>query len=86
MNTQIAIPLEDQELLNNLSIEELEALANSILVPTTQSQLQNLLSKNTENELSSEETLILDQLLAQIDYLNLIKTRAKYTLNYLEKN
>lgn len=86
MNTQIAIPLEDQELLNNLSIEELEALANSILVPTTQSQLQDLLSKNTENELSSEETLILDQLLAQIDYLNLIKTRAKYTLNYLEKN
>jgi hypothetical protein len=59
------------------AVEELEALANSTLIPKTQSQLQELLSKNTEAHLSTEETDILDRLLAQIDYLNILKTRAK---------
>jgi hypothetical protein len=78
--------IEDQEILNNLSIDELEALANSILVPASQKKLQDLLLKNSQSELSEDETLILDRLLSQIDYLNLLKTRARYTLNYLQKH
>jgi hypothetical protein len=86
MNTQITAPTADQELLKDLSIDELEALANSTLISKTQIQLQELLSKNTEAILSSEETHLLDHFLAQIDYLNILKTRAKYTLNYLQQN
>ena len=86
MTAQMITTIEDQELLNNLSIDELEALANSVLVPTTQNQLDDLLSKNSEAKLSPDETIILDRLLAQIDNLNLVKTRARYTLHYLHKN
>jgi ribosome assembly protein YihI (activator of Der GTPase) len=74
----------DDERLINLSIEELEALANSSLVPTTQTQLNELLEKNTNNKISDEEQIILDKLLNQIDNLNLLKTRAKYTLSCLK--
>ena len=86
MHTQITTPTNDQELLKNLSIDELDALAKSILIPKAQSQLQELLSKNTEATLSTEETHLLDHLLAQIDYLNILKTRAKYTLKHFQQN
>jgi hypothetical protein len=86
MNTQVTITIEDNELLHNLSIDELEALADSILVPTTQNQLKDLLSKNAEAKLLPEETMILDRLLTQIDNLNILKTRARYTLQHLLKN
>ena len=84
MYTQVTAPTDDQELLKDLSIDELDALAESVLIPKAQSQLQELLSKNTEATLSTEETNLLDHLLAQIDYLNILKTRAKYTLKYLQ--
>lgn len=86
MHIQITISTNDQELLKNLSLDELEALANSTLISKTKIQLQELLSKNTEAILSTEETHLLDHLLAHIDYLNILKTRAKYTLNYLQQN
>ena len=86
MHTQITSPTADQELLKDLSIDELDALAESILIPKTQSQLQELLKKNSEATLSIEETNLLDHLLTQIDYLNILKTRAKYTLKYLQQN
>jgi hypothetical protein len=86
MYTQVTTPTDDQELLKDLSIDELDALAESILIPKAQSQLQELLSKNAEATLSTEETHLLDHLLAQIDYLNILKTRAKYTLKYLQQN
>ena len=75
----------DDERLANLSIEELEALANSSLVPKNQTQLSHLLDKNTNNQLSAEEQITLDKLLNQIDQLNILKTRAKYTLSCLQK-
>jgi hypothetical protein len=62
MNTQITAPTADQELLKDLSIDELEALVESVLIPKAQSQLQELLSKNTEATLSTEETSVLDHL------------------------
>ena len=86
MYTQVTAPTDDQELLKDLSIDELDALAESVLIPKAQSQLQELLSKNTEATLSTEETSVLDHLLAQIDYLTILKTRAKYTLKYLQQN
>ncbi len=74
----------DPELLIGLSVDELQALAESSLFPTTQIQLQELLNKNSENHLSNEESEILDRLLAQVDQLNILKTRARYTLNIFQ--
>ncbi|WP_017652592.1 hypothetical protein [Fortiea contorta] len=75
----------DTEILTDLSLDELEALAAGMLSPTAQVQLDDLLVRNAENKLSVDETAILDHLLAQVDQLNILKTRAKYTLNHLEK-
>jgi hypothetical protein len=74
---------EDKELLTNLSSDELQALAESMLSLQAQAQLDDLLAKNSENQLSSEENEILDNLLAQVDQLNILRTRAKYTLRCL---
>ncbi|MEH1794280.1 hypothetical protein [Nostoc sp.] len=77
----------DSELLIGLSQDELQALAESSLFPKSQIQLQELLIKNSENNLSDQETQILDRLLMQVDQLNIIKTRAKYTLkNFQDKH
>ena len=72
----------DRDLLLNLSQEELQALAESALSPQEQGRLDNLLERNAEGKLSPEETMELDDLLTQIDQLNTLKTRARYTLNY----
>ena len=74
----------DSELLIGLSLDELQALAESSLFPKSQIQLQDLLIKNSETNLSKEEAEILDRLLAQVDQLNIIKTRARYTLNIFQ--
>jgi hypothetical protein len=74
----------DSELLIGLSLDELQALAESSLFPKSQIQLQELLVKNSENNLSVEETEILDKLLAQVDQLNILKTRARYTLHFFQ--
>lgn len=77
---------EDEEILNDLSLSELQALADSLLSPKSQIELNNLLAKNVENQLSAEEKVTLDNLLAQIDQLNILKTRAKYTLQLKGKS
>jgi hypothetical protein len=69
------------ELLVGLSLEELQALAEGILAPTAQSQLEALLTRNAEQRLSVDENATLDRLLSQIDQLNILKTRARYTLS-----
>lgn len=70
----------DPELLDGLSQDELNALANSKLVPDAQAKLDDLLAKQTTSQLSDDEEMQLDQLLAQIDQLTILKTRARYTL------
>ena len=70
----------DPDLLTGLSQAELEALAESVLAPTTQARLDDLLTRNAEAQLSAEEMVELDHLLDQVDQLNILKTRAKYTL------
>ncbi len=74
----------DSELLIGLNEDELKALAETSLSVKSQTELDNLLVKNTENQLSDEERETLDRLIAQIDQLNILKTRARYTLNQLK--
>jgi hypothetical protein len=75
----------DDELLVSLSLEELQALAEGMLAPTAQSQLDALLARNAEQQLSVAENATLDRLLSQIDQLNILKTRARYTLMQMNR-
>lgn len=74
----------DAELLEGLSSDELKALADSMLAATSQAQLDELLNRNSQNQLTANEIILLDHLIAQVDQLNIIKTRARYTLKHLE--
>jgi hypothetical protein len=71
----------DSELLVGLSVEELEALADSLLAPTAQARLDELLAGQKEKALSAAEERELDGLLQKVDHLTILKTRARYTLN-----
>ena len=70
----------DVDLLTSLSDDELEALANSTLAPASQDRLDELLSKNAENELDDSGQVELECLLARVGQLTIVKTRARYTL------
>lgn len=74
----------DSECLGSLSIDELQALADSKLAPSSQVRLNELLTQNAESRLSANEQAELDHLVAQIDQLTVLKTRARYTLNRLK--
>lgn len=71
----------NSELLIGLTEDELQALAETSLSVKSQTELDNLLMKNADHQLSDEERETLDKLIAQIDQLNILKTRARYTLN-----
>ncbi|MBW4620435.1 MAG: hypothetical protein KME17_13925 [Cyanosarcina radialis HA8281-LM2] len=73
----------DEEMLTGLSLAELQALANSHLSPVEQTQLSELLAQNAEERLPADDTATLDRLLAEVDSLNILKTRARYTLKQL---
>jgi hypothetical protein len=73
----------DEELLTSLSLDELQALANSQLASVEQAQLGDLLTQNAEGQLSADATATLDRLLTQVDNLNILKTRARYTLQQI---
>lgn len=72
----------ETELLIGLSQGELEALAESLLAPSAQTRLDDLLARNQENRISAGEKAELDHLLTRIDHLTLLKTRARYTLQH----
>ena len=74
----------DAECLIDLNQSELQALAESMLAPAAQARLDELLARNADNQLSADEQAELDRLLNQIDYLTILKTRARYTLQSLE--
>jgi hypothetical protein len=69
------------ELLVGLSVEELEALADSLLAPAAQARLDDLLARRKGKPVSVEEEKELDRLLQKIDQLTILKTRARYTLS-----
>ena len=71
----------DSELLVGLSVDELEALADSLLAPAAQVRLDDLLARKKEKQLSAGEETELDRLLQKVDQLTILKTRARYTLN-----
>lgn len=70
----------NRELLTSLSEEELEALACSALAPAAQDRLNELLELNRSGALIDKTRAELDELVARIDQLNIIKARARYTL------
>jgi hypothetical protein len=70
----------DTDVFIGLSSGELDALAEGVLVPSSQARLDELVARSKEQRLSSEEVVELDRLLAQVDQLTLLKTRARYTL------
>lgn len=71
----------DVDLLKSLCGEELEALAICTLAPVSQDRLDELLAKNSENELDDADQEELECLLARVDQLTIVKTRARYTLH-----
>lgn len=73
----------DPELLTSVSIDELEALAAGVLVPTSQVRLDELLVGAKEHRLSINDETELDNLLHKVDQLNLLKARARYTIDHL---
>ena len=70
----------DSEMLTGLSAGELEALSDSLLAPSAQGRLDELLARNSQQQLAAAEVLELDRLLEQVDQLTILKTRARYTL------
>jgi hypothetical protein len=70
----------DTELLVSLSEAELRALAHSALALAEQEQLDNLLARNADGQLSEADQVVLDHLLHYVDQLSILKTRARYTL------
>jgi hypothetical protein len=70
----------DSEILVGLSRGELEALAEGMLAPSIQTRLDELIAQSKDRRLSAEEAVEVDRLLARVDQLTLVKTRAKYTL------
>ena len=69
------------ELLIGLSDGELEALAESKLALANQGRLDALLAQNAEGRLSPDNQAELDRLMERVDQLNILKARARYTLN-----
>jgi hypothetical protein len=70
----------DPDLLVSLSNAELQALADSVLVPSQQERLSDLLRRNRDEGLIADEELELDRLLERVDLMNVLKARAIYTL------
>jgi hypothetical protein len=71
---------DDLELLVGMSDDELEALADGKLAPSAQARLDELLARNGREEFTADEQSELDRLLARVDQLTILKTRARYTL------
>jgi len=72
------------EVILMVTAEGLTALADMALASKSQSRLDELLAKNVEGKLSTEETKELDGLLTQVDELNLVKARAAATLHQIK--
>ena len=77
---QMLASQDDPEILTGMAEVELTALAESKLAPEAQQQLKRLSEKSGGQTLSKNESEDLARLLEQIDYLNILKARARYTL------
>jgi len=77
--------LLDEEYLIGLSFDELQSLASCKLALADQTRLNDLLARNAESLLGANEVAELENLLVKADQLTILKTRARYTLNCLER-
>ncbi len=85
--SRLANPLGlNEECLVGLSLNELKALASCKLAVIDQNRLDDLVARNGESLLCTEEVAELDDLLAKADQLTILKTRARYTLKCLEND
>lgn len=75
--------LDDPDLLIGLSEAELSALSEGALSVEHQARLSMLLERNRAQTLTSSEAEELDRYLQQVDSLNILKARARLTLQYL---
>lgn len=80
-----ALLLDDPDLLVGLSETELDALSEGVLTVEHQSRLSALLERNREQALASSESEELDRYLQQVDSLNILKARARLTLQHLRR-
>ena len=69
-----------------LSQEELKALAESVVAPNRQERIAELLEINRSQQLSAKNEVELDELLAEVDHIALLKARALYTLQLKQDN
>ena len=69
------------EPLRGMSVAELSVLAEAVIAPGQQQTLHELLEKNRSGALTPHEETALDELLAQVDQVGLLKARARYTLD-----
>lgn len=77
-------PTNDPDLLESLSQAELHALSVAMLSPEQRDHLSALLERNRQQTLTPDEEDEIDRLLKRIDYLNILKARARLTLKYRE--
>jgi hypothetical protein len=71
----------DPLLLRDLTLGQLQALADGKLTTDVQGQLSSLIANEKAGLNTSEETAMLDQLLRELDQLDMLKARALYTLH-----
>ena len=77
--------LDDPDLLTGMSEIELNALSEGMLAVEHQERLSALLDRNREQSLTANEAQELDRYLEQIDSLNILKARARLTLQHLRQ-
>jgi hypothetical protein len=77
--------MDDPDLLIGLSEIELSALSDGVLAVEHQARLSALLERNRAQTLTVGEAKELDRYLEQIDSLNILKARARLTLQYLHQ-
>jgi hypothetical protein len=68
----------DFDILVGSSAGELEALSDSLLAPSAQARLDELLARNAQHQLEAAQQSELDRLLERVDQLTVLKTRARY--------
>ena len=75
----------DPDILMNMSEPELQALAEGMLASPHQQRLAELLQRNQAGNMSGAEETELDRLVEHVDHMNVLKARARYTLQKLAK-
>lgn len=71
----------NSEVLVGLSVDDLEALADTLLALSAQAWLDDLPVRNKEPSFSGAEQAELDNLLRKIDQLAVLKNKARLTLS-----